>query len=206
LREVTPDIPLISEEGKEIPYEKRVRWRSFYLVDPLDGTKEFVNRNGEFTVNIALIRENGPVLGVIVVPVTGMAYFALEGEGAYKQSRKGAPERLAVRRRQPDEGLTVVASRSHGSEALEEYLRTVEVKERISRGSSLKFCLVAEGEADLYPRLGPTWEWDTAAGDCIVREAGGVVADLAGEPLTYNKESLKHAAFIVSSEIDHNQP
>jgi 3'(2'), 5'-bisphosphate nucleotidase len=197
LRELTPDIPLISEEGKEIPYETRERWKSFYLVDPLDGTKEFINQNGEFTVNIALIRENRPVLGVIVVPVTGMAYFALEGEGAYKQSSRSTPERLAVRRRQPNVGLTVVASRSHASPELEDFLRPLVIKERVSRGSSLKFCIVAEGEADLYPRLGPTWEWDTAAGDCIVSEAGGRVLDREMKPLLYNKQTLKHDGFIV---------
>jgi 3'(2'), 5'-bisphosphate nucleotidase len=203
LRESAPDIPLISEEGKEIPYEERRRWNSFYLVDPLDGTKEFINRNGEFTVNIALMRESRPALGVIVLPVTGTTYFALEGEGAYKQDRRSAPERLAVRRRRSDEGLTVVASRSHASPELEDFLRPLDIKEKVSRGSSLKFCIIAEGKADLYPRLGPTWEWDTAAGDCIVREAGGVVTDLSGKSLEYNKENLKHAGFIVSSGNVH---
>jgi 3'(2'), 5'-bisphosphate nucleotidase len=202
LREAAPDIPLISEEGKEIPYEERREWKNFYLVDPLDGTKEFISRNGEFTVNIALIRETRPVLGIIVVPVDGMAYFAIDEEGAYKQSGTGAPERLAVRSRRPDEGLTVVASRSHASPELEDFLRPLDINETVSRGSSLKFCIIAEGKADLYPRLGQTWEWDTAAGHCIVEEAGGRVLDRNMKPLLYNKRTLKHDGFIVLGDLN----
>jgi len=196
LGEVSPDTPVLSEEGKGVSYEDRMNWERFFLVDPLDGTKEFINRNGEFTVNIALIEGNSPVLGVVHVPVQGVTYFAVKGKGAFRQKGDGAPERISVREADKD-GLVVVASRSHPSPELEVFLSKIRVRERVSRGSSLKFCIVAEGGADIYPRLGPTWEWDTAAGHAVVEEAGGSVTDIEGEPLLYNKESLKHAGFVV---------
>ncbi|MEJ2183715.1 MAG: 3'(2'),5'-bisphosphate nucleotidase CysQ [Nitrospirota bacterium] len=196
LRELTPDIPVLSEEGRSIPYAQRRNWREFYLVDPLDGTKEFINRNGEFTVNIALLRENRPVAGVMDVPALGTTYYAEEDRGAYRLEGDAPPRRLSVRGEPDPEGLTVVASRSHATAALEDYLRRLHVKELVSRGSALKFALVAEGRADIYPRLGPTWEWDTAAGHAILLEAGGRVLDMEGNPLAYNKESLKHAGFL----------
>jgi 3'(2'), 5'-bisphosphate nucleotidase len=196
LAEAAPEVPVLSEEGKGVPYESRRGWRSFFLVDPLDGTKEFVNRNGEFTVNIALIEEGRPVMGVVHVPVGGATYYAARGLGAYRLGEGGEAGRIAVREA-PEEGLVAVASRSHASPGLEEFLGGLRVRERVSRGSSLKFCLVAEGGADIYPRLGPTWEWDTGAGHAVVEEAGGSVTDLAGSPLAYNKESLKHEGFVV---------
>jgi len=170
LMECFADIPVISEETKEqVPYLKRVAWERFWLVDPLDGTKEFVKRNGEFTVNVALIEKGYPVLGVIGVPVTGAIYFASKGQGAWRTSGPdAATEPLSVRASQPGAALTVVKSRSHPSPELEKFLSRYVVGEEVAAGSALKFCLVAEGRADLYPRLGPTMEWDTAAGQAIV--------------------------------------
>lgn len=196
LAELAPDTPLLSEEGRDIVYDQRRGWREFFLVDPLDGTKEFIKRNGEFTVNIALIRDGSPAMGIIFVPVLGVMYYALKGHGAFRQAGGGEPEKIAVNRKPSAQGLVVATSRSHASAELEKYLEGFKVKERVSRGSSLKFCLVAEGKADLYPRLGPTWEWDTAAGHAILEEAGGSVVDLHGAPLRYNKKSLKHAGFV----------
>lgn len=190
--------PVLSEEGKDIPYAERKQWEYFWLVDPLDGTKEFIKRNGEFTVNISLIHKNGPVLGVIYVPVSDVVYYAVNGEGAYKLEQH-VSTRLPLPSNQ--NGVTVVGSRSHGSKELDDLV--MGLRERhgtlnfLSAGSSLKFCLVAEGKADIYPRLGPTMEWDTAAGQVIVEEAGGQVVEFGSkQPLRYNKESLLNGHFI----------
>ena len=193
-----PVYPVLSEEGRDIPFEERKAWRRFWLVDPLDGTKEFVKRNGEFTVNIALIEGTGPTVGVLHMPVKGVTYFAMKGAGAYKKVGDGEPVRIRTSD-MPTGGYVVAASRSHASEALEELLGRLDVRDRVSRGSALKFCLVAEGEVDFYPRLGPTWEWDTGAGHCIVDEAGGAVLDWEGNPLLYNKKILKHQGFTALS-------
>ena len=191
--------PVLSEEGRNIPYEERRAWDTFWLIDPLDGTKEFIGRNGQFTVNIALIRGNRPVLGVILVPVTGEVYHAAKGRGAFR-IHEGAEERLPLRTRH--EVFTVVGSRSHSSPEQEEYISSLRKQygeiDFVSAGSSLKFCLVGEGQADLYPRLGPTMEWDTAAGQIIVEEAGGKVLQFGKEtPLEYNKKDLLNPRFIV---------
>ncbi len=212
LKALYPDIPLLSEEGKNIPYNERKGWEYFWLVDPLDGTKEFIKRNGEFTVNIALIHKDRPIIGVIYVPVKGLLYFAQEGIGAYKFEGKGAlddfnadNELTAHSQKLPkmaeNKPFTVVGSRSHMSKETEEYVSELKQKHGelniVSAGSSLKFCLVAEAQADVYPRFGPTMEWDTAAGHVIVREAGGHVTDVKkGSPLAYNKESLLNPWFI----------
>jgi 3'(2'), 5'-bisphosphate nucleotidase len=193
-----PVYPVLSEEGRDIPYEERMGWERFWLVDPLDGTKEFVKRNGEFTVNIALIEGTSPVAGVLHVPVKGLTYFARKGGGAFLKEGEGQPIRITTSEIPPD-GYRVAASRSHGSEELDRLLSRLDVKERVSRGSALKFALVAGGEADFYPRLGPTWEWDTGAGHCIVDEAGGAVLDWEGNPLLYNKKILKHEGFLAIS-------
>lgn len=200
LGRLTPEIPIISEEGAATGFETRRHWETFYLVDPLDGTKEFISKNGEFTVNIALIHNRRPALGVIHVPVEDSTYFAVEGGGAFRMKGESAPERISVRK-DSGGGLIAVASRSHPSPEVEELLKGLSVRERISKGSSLKFCLVAEGRAHIYPRLSPTWEWDTAAGDIIVEEAGGTVIAPSGDMLSYNKESLKHAGFIALSDM-----
>jgi 3'(2'), 5'-bisphosphate nucleotidase len=201
LTSLTPDIPVLSEESAKLPFEQRSRWSTYWLVDPLDGTREFIKRNGEFTVNIALIREHKSMIGVINVPVPGIDYFAWAGGGAYKVENRGAPEPISVRGHN-DGKLIVAGSRSHGSDQMQAYMTSlgdsVGEIDMISMGSSLKFCLVAEGRADLYPRLGLTSEWDTAAAQCIVEQAGGFVTRTDMSPLEYNtKDSLLNPFFFV---------
>jgi 3'(2'), 5'-bisphosphate nucleotidase len=198
--------PVLSEEGKSIEYDERRRWDTFWLVDPLDGTKEFISGNGEFTVNVALIRGGEPVMGVIYVPAKDLLYCAVKGGGAYKIEHELAV-RLPLKTERKD--CTVVGSRSHASREFEEYVRTLRTQHEdlvfVSAGSSLKFCLVAEGPADLYPRLGTTMEWDTAAGQVIVEEAGGrVVAATGGRPLRYNKADLRNPHFIARGRACHD--
>lgn len=198
LRKIEPLLPILSEESEALPYEKRKAWDLFWLVDPLDGTKEFISRNGEFTVNIALISRNIPVAGVIHSPVLGLTYYACQGEGAFRQKAGQLPSRIVVD--SCSEGrLKIVASRSHRGPTLDRFLQRVGDYECISMGSSLKFCLVADGSAYLYPRLGTTMEWDTAAGQCIVEEAGGKVETLSGARLGYNKPDLRNPHFVVSA-------
>lgn len=198
LQALTPDIPVFSEESGGIAYADRKDWPRFWLVDPLDGTKEFIKRNGEFTVNIALVEGETPVLGVVHVPVTAVTYLGGQGVGAFKE-HKG--ERQAIQCRARTTPVVMVASRSHGGEAvekLEAFIRDeVGEVERASMGSSLKLCLVAEGSADIYPRLAPTSEWDTAAAHAVVTAAGGVVVNTAFEPLQYNKEDILNPHFLV---------
>lgn len=197
LMELSPEIPILSEEGQDIPYEVRRRWERFWLVDPLDGTKEFIKRNGEFTVNIALVEGNAPVLGVVYVPVQDKLYYGLAGKEAFVRQGDGEPVPIRVRPADFEAGLTVVMSRSHPSPELAEFLKGVKVAEALPVGSSLKLCVVAEGVADLYPRLGPTMEWDTAAGQAVVEGAGGTVTTPHGEALRYNKENLLNSYFVV---------
>ncbi len=202
LRELEPDIPVLSEESSHIPFEERRRWSRYWLVDPLDGTREFIKRNGEFTVNIALIADHAPVLGVVHAPVLNRTYFAASGQGAWRRDGGEAPRRIRVRA--PGDGPIVVAgSRSHAGEALQAFLDRIGEYELIPMGSSLKFGLVAEGTADLYVRLGKTSEWDTGAAHCVVSEAGGHVTDTAMQPLRYNtKDSLLNPEFFVFGETD----
>ena len=197
LAALTPSIPVLSEEASDIDYSVRSHWQRYWLVDPLDGTREFVKRNGEFTVNIALIDNQQPVLGVVYVPVTGVMYFASHGGGAFKQLADDKAVPIAVRDFQGGP-VRVVASRSHASPALQRFLDAVGDVETISMGSSLKLCLVAEGAADVYPRLGLTSEWDTAAAQAVVEVAGGQVTALDGTPLSYNKPDILNPWFIVS--------
>jgi 3'(2'), 5'-bisphosphate nucleotidase len=202
LAELTPDIPLLSEESAEIPFATRRRWSEYWLVDPLDGTREFINRNGEFTVNIALVREHRPVLGVVHVPVRGQTYWGVVGDGAWKQDGGSEPVSIHTRR-PPAEVPIVVGSRSHANPKLEAALKPIGEHQMVSMGSSLKFCLVAEGAADLYPRLGPTSEWDTAAAQAVVEAAGGRVLELDGAPLSCNqKDSYLNPWFIVVGDPD----
>lgn len=201
LSELYPEIPVLSEEGTDIPFGERQAWERFWLVDPLDGTKEFVKRNGEFTVNIALIEGHHPVAGVIYIPVQDVLYFAEENKGAWKKQGEDTERRIRVKEVPNGGGLVVVRSRSHPSDELRTYLERLNIKDIISRGSSLKLCAVAEGSADIYPRLGPTWEWDTAAGHAIVEAAGGHVVDMEKRPLRYNKEVIKNDHFIVVSDL-----
>lgn len=205
------DLPVLSEEGKSIDYSVRNKWDYFWMVDPLDGTKEFIKRNGEFTVNIALIHEQRAVLGVIYVPVTKVLYFAAEGVGSFKLEISGIVEdslegiisqSTQIPVAHPQKKYTVVASRSHLSEETEMFidgLKTVHKElDFISSGSSIKLCLVAEGAADVYPRFAPTMEWDTAAGQAICEIAGKTVTDYTtNKNLQYNKENLLNNWFIV---------
>lgn len=184
-----PDIPVLSEESADIPWQTRQHWQQYWLVDPLDGTKEFINRNGEFTVNIALIRDHQPVMGIVHVPVTDVSYYGARGEGAWRQS--GDAEATAIDVRQPAaEPAVIVGSRSHANPELASQLNQLGPHELISMGSSLKFCRVAEGQADFYPRLGPTSEWDTAAAQAVVEAAGGQVVTIDGSPLGYNRKEI----------------
>lgn len=201
LASLTPEIPVLSEEAAHIPYPVRKSWDQYWLVDPLDGTREFIKRNGEFTVNIALIRGNFPVLGIIYVPVNGLCYYAAVAEGAYKQGR-GEPAVRIRAKTSKDHSLVVAGSRSHGNRQQQEFSRRLgDSVETIAIGSSLKFCLVAEGTADIYARFGPTSEWDTAAGQCIVEEAGGRVTDTGFSRLRYNaKDSLLNPDFLVYAD------
>jgi 3'(2'), 5'-bisphosphate nucleotidase len=192
-----PEIPILSEEGADIPYAERKEWSRFWCVDPLDGTKEFIKRNGEFTVNIALIEEGQPVAGVVYVPVQDKMFFGTSEAGCWVSEAGGEAVQVKVREANQEAGLTVVMSRSHPSPDLEAYLQDIKVAEAMPVGSSLKLCVVAEGLADLYPRLGPTMEWDTAAGHAVVEAAGGTVLQPNGEALVYNKQNLLNPYFIV---------
>jgi len=200
LAQLTPTVPLLSEESADIDFSIRAGWSEYWLVDPLDGTKEFVNRNGEFTVNIALVRDNQPVLGVVHVPVTGVTYLGVVGSGATRQVPGGRPEPIRVRVPCADP-VRVVGSRSHANPRLGQLLEPLGDYELVSMGSSLKFCLLAEGKADLYPRLGPTSEWDTAAAHAVVVAAGGQIVTLDNRPLQYNqKVSFLNPEFIVFAD------
>ncbi|MBI3546485.1 MAG: 3'(2'),5'-bisphosphate nucleotidase CysQ [Gammaproteobacteria bacterium] len=203
LNALTPNIPVLSEESAEIDYATRAAWPRFWLVDPLDGTKEFINRNGEFTVNIALIEDRRAVLGVVYVPVTRVMYFAGDGLGAFKQLGESAAIPIRVRRYAGKQPI-VVASRSHAGPETEAFLKSLGEHHVISMGSALKLCLVAEGAADVYPRLGPTMEWDTAAAQCVVEAAGGRVTDMQRQALAYNKSSLLNPWFLVSGAGDYD--
>lgn len=193
-----PDIPILSEEGKTIPYEMRKDWARFWLIDPLDGTKEFIKRNGEFTIHIALIENGIAVLGVVHAPVKNITYIAEKGKGAKKWENGQATDLQCVSFTSNQENLRMVASRSHLSPETEKYIAQFPHTTSLSMGSSLKFMLIAEGKADIYPRLGPTMEWDVAAPQVIVEEAGGSVLHYeTGKPLHYNKENLLSPWFIV---------
>jgi 3'(2'), 5'-bisphosphate nucleotidase len=190
-----PETPIVSEEGEIPGPEVRRSWTRFWLVDPLDGTKEFIQRNGEFTVNIALIEDGEPVLGVIFAPALDLLYYAGKGLGSWKREGTGTPVRITSRPPLPQHALRVAESRSHPSKELEAYLATIPVAERVPAGSSLKFCWVAEGKADIYPRLGPTMEWDVAAGDCIFRNSGE--RGPRRSELVYNQPELKNQGFVI---------
>jgi 3'(2'), 5'-bisphosphate nucleotidase len=194
---LTPGVPVLSEEGAATAYGERAAWRSYWLVDPLDGTREFLSRNGQFTVNIALIEAHAPVLGVVQVPVSDTTYQGIPGVGAWRQAGAAAPEPIRVQPRASDP-VRVVGSRSHRGDSLDAFLGRLGAFELKPIGSSLKFCLVAEGSADVYPRLGPTSEWDTAAAHAVATAAGGAVMRLDGTPLRYNdKAELLNPFFVV---------
>lgn len=205
LTALTPDIPVLSEESASIPYAQRQAWERYWLVDPLDGTREFIKRNGEFTVNIALIESQRSILGVIVVPVTDVRYFAWRDGGTWKQQGSHAPKKIHVTKIDKTRPLRVAGSRSHGSDKMQHFMSKIGPSEMVPMGSSLKFCLVAEGKVDLYPRLGLTSEWDTAAAQCVVEEAGGFVTDTTMKPMRYNtKDSLLNPEFFVFGDNSRN--
>jgi 3'(2'), 5'-bisphosphate nucleotidase len=202
LARLTPDIPVLSEESPPLQHDfgTRSQWSSLWLVDPLDGTREFVNRNGEFTINIALVRKHLPVLGVVMAPAQELTYCGARDHGAFRHQR-GVTQPVHVMR--PSRVRPVVAgSRSHRGASLDALLDRLGDHELLSVGSALKLCLVAEGTADLYPRLGDTFEWDTAAGQAVLEAAGGAVVDLDGQPLRYNaRESLRNPHFLACGDL-----
>jgi 3'(2'), 5'-bisphosphate nucleotidase len=191
---LTSDWPVVAEEQVAQGVVPALDQRRFWLVDPLDGTREFLSRNGEFTVNIGLIEDEVPVLGVVHAPAQGRTWWGRAAAGAWL--RDGAGERRIRVRARPAAGLIAIASRSHADPATDDVLARLGVAERVSAGSSLKFCLVAEGRADVYPRTGPTMEWDTAAGDAVLRAAGGRMQTLDGEPFRYRKPGFRNGGFI----------
>jgi len=192
------ELPIMSEEGKEIPYDERKEWEYYWCIDPIDGTKEFIKKNDEFTVNIALIHKDTPVLGVVYAPALDDMYYAKKNEDSFKNN-----QRLPLQQNEtPAKSLRIVASKSHLSEETQTFIddlaKSTESIEQVSKGSSLKLCMVAEGEADIYPRLAPTMEWDTAAADAIVRESGKMTFQYdSSSAMLYNKEDLLNPWFIV---------
>ncbi|TMP26475.1 3'(2'),5'-bisphosphate nucleotidase [Pseudoalteromonas rubra] len=198
LKVLTPDLPILSEESAEISWQERQTWQRYWLVDPIDGTKEFIKKNGEFTVNIALIENGEPVMGVVHAPALNVSYFAANSIGAFKECGEARIE-LKVTRKDNQGTIQVVGSRSHPSPDLADYLTQFDDVNMVPKGSSLKLCLVAESAADVYPRLGPTSEWDTGAGHAVAKIAGATVTQLDGSPLLYNqKESYLNPYFVVS--------
>lgn len=200
LRELTPDIPIISEESGVPDYETRINWNTFWMVDPLDGTKEFIKRNDEFTINIALIENGIPVLGVVYAPALDLLYYGKKGMGSFKKSKDLSETQLDVQPFKKPGKARIVVSRSHGDDTTAKKLNSIgiEVIEEVPSGSSIKFCLVAEGKADIYPRLGPTMEWDTAAADAVYRYS--IKNGEKSSPLVYNKENLLNPYFILGLE------
>lgn len=201
LERMNPSYPILSEESSEIEFDERSQWDKYWLVDPLDGTKEFLKKNGEFTVNIAFIENNTPVFGVIRVPAKSVTYWGGNGIGSMKKIDGKEVEKINVSNIK-SEKLKVISSRSHKNEILSLYLNKLGSIEEVNVGSSLKFCLLAEGKADFYPRLGPTSEWDTAAGEAILKYSGGYVLSDNGDKISYNSsESLLNPNFLASSNL-----
>ncbi len=202
LSEIDPNTPIISEESGVPSYDERRHWNRFWIVDPLDGTKEFIKKNDEFTVNIALIEDREPVLGVLYIPAKNQLFYAQKGKGSFRINENGESEQIFSTRATRKQPLKVAASRSHQSRSLHDELNEmgIEIDELIEAGSSLKFCLVAQGIADVYPRMGPTMEWDVAAGDCIYRNSAQ--EGQHPSPLRYNKPDLKNEGFIIGLKDD----
>ncbi len=194
LRNISPDIPILSEEGAQAPWEERKHWRRFWLIDPIDGTRDFTQRTGEFTVNIAMIEDGVPVMGVVTAPALKEAFWGIKGEGAHKRDRTGQVHRIRVA--EPKATRRVVASKNHMNDETRNFIRALGPHRTVQAGSSLKFCRIAEGHADLYPRMGPTSEWDTGAAHAVLLAAGGNVYTLDGEPLQYGKEDVLNPYFI----------
>ncbi|WP_372966595.1 3'(2'),5'-bisphosphate nucleotidase CysQ [Marinobacter sp.] len=196
LRNISRDIPVLSEEGAQVSWEERKNWRRFWLIDPVDGTKDFTQRTGEFTVNIAMIEDGQPVMGVVIAPALKEAFWGIKGEGAFKRDRTGRVSRIHVA--EPRATKRVVASKNHMNDETRAFIDALGDHETIQAGSSLKFCRIAEGHADIYPRMGPTSEWDTAAAHAILLAAGGNVQTLEHTPLKYGKEDVLNPHFIAA--------
>jgi 3'(2'), 5'-bisphosphate nucleotidase len=202
LKVITPDIPILSEENSDIPFNIRSSWEQYWLVDPLDGTKEFIKKNGEFTVNIALIENNTPIFGIIHVPVTNETYWGSNTKGSFYIKGNNQKTKLCVEKNIRSQ-VRIVASRSHPSKMLDALLEEIGEYKIITKGSSLKFCLIAKGQADIYPRLGPTSEWDIAAGHAIVKFAGGSLLTIDRKSMQYNlTENNLNPYFVVASRED----
>ena len=199
LKVLTPEIPILSEENSDIPFNIRSLWKKYWLVDPLDGTKEFIKRNGEFTVNIALINNNEPVFGVIYIPVNNRLFWGSRDYGSYEIKSDMRERKIQV----SDKNINKIAcSRSHSNPEFNNFLDKLDTYKTMKIGSSLKFCLIANGEIDIYPRLGPTSEWDIAAGEAILRSAGGCIIDLEGKNILYNKKNIINPSFIAASNLN----
>ena len=195
LQVLDPWLPVLSEESDKDEIADRKSWHDFWVVDPLDGSKEFIKQSGQFTVNIARVQGDEPVLGVVYAPATGEYYYAARGDGAFAIRADGSVDEIIVSPADPP-GLRIVASKDHAGPQVEALLERLDGAECVSMGSSLKFCLVAEGAADFYPRLVPTMEWDTAAAQCILETAGGYLVDLSGRRLLYNKDDLRNPSVL----------
>ena len=196
LKEINPEIPILSEEGREIPFEERSRWESFWLVDPLDGTKEFIKKNNEFTVNIALLEKNQPVFGVVFAPALDILYWGCQDKGAFKSNIGNSYYSVSVNSKLSDP-VQIAGSRSHPSNKMNVFTSQFEKYEVKPMGSSLKICSVADGSVHFYPRLGPTMEWDTGAAHAVLRAAGGEIIKYGTyEPLEYNKRNLLNPEFL----------
>lgn len=204
LTQLTPTLPILSEESAPTSFAERKKWQQYWLIDPVDGTKEFINKTDEFTVNIALIADHKPILGIVYAPALQLCYFAAADIGAFKQE-KNLPIQAISTRPYNHKDVVVTASRRHGHGQLQDFLNRIGSYTIVQRGSALKCGLVAEGVADIYPRFGPTSEWDIAAGQCVIEQAGGKIIDFSGNPLRYNtKESLENPNFLAVGDINHN--
>ena len=204
LEKLTPEIPILSEESASISFTERSSWKNYWLIDPLDGTREFIKRHDEFTVNIALITEHCSSLGVVYIPVQDICYSAASNQGAFKQKQNSAAEKISSRSSLPDKNPTICGSRSHAGKSLQALQDKIGEFDLISMGSSIKMCLVAEGVADIYPRFGPTSEWDTAAAHCVVNEAGGEIVNMNLQTLSYNtKDSLLNPSFLAIGDMNN---
>ncbi len=201
LKALTPNIPILSEEEADISFDIRSKWNEYWLIDPLDGTKEFINKNGEFTVNIALIRDHNPIFGIIHLPVKNHTYWGYDEKGSFFLDQNNSIKKIKVSKN-TNGPIKIAASRSHPSDELNNLLHKIKNYKLLNVGSSLKFCLIASGELDIYPRFGPTSEWDIAAGHAIVKFAGGVIIDRNGSLIKYNKKkSYINKDFIASNSL-----
>lgn len=199
---LSPDIPIISEENNDIPYSKRSQWDYCWIVDPLDGTKEFIKRNGEFTTNIGLVHNQEVIAGIVYIPVKDEMYYAIKGEGAFKIANNKTIRISTKKYKISDKGLKIVCSRSHLDENTKSFIEALTAPDLITKGSSLKFLVIAQGEADLYPRMAPTMEWDTCAAQIILEEAGGkvIIEGSQNDVVLYNKADLRNPYFIAKGE------